>query len=274
MNNIKEVLNEILKENSDRNAQYQRNLLKDYLQIFVLDYVYSSKKYNNLIFYGGSALAQCYGLPRLSEDLDFVDIDKKININALAVDLGNYFFDKTDLKPIVKVQKFRIYFKFPILKEIGLSGGGETDMLYLKIEIFKEFDFCDKYKIEIKPIFKLNKSILIKTFDLPTLMSTKIRAVFKRKWEKTSKGGKTIVSVKGRDYFDLMWYLEKGIKPNLACLEYDSLPALKKDLARSVEKADSKSIQLDLNNFIADKNFVLDLSKSIKEIIIKGITNL
>jgi len=40
-----------------------------------------------------------------------------------------------------------------------------------------------------------------------------------RKWEKTVKGGEVIAKVKGRDYFDLMWYLGKNIKPNINCVE-------------------------------------------------------
>lgn len=32
-----------------------------------------------------------------------------------------------------------------------------------------------------------------------------------RKWEKIDKQGKTTVKVKGWDYFDFLWYLQKGI---------------------------------------------------------------
>ena len=117
------------------------------------------------------------------------------------------------------VQKFRIYLKFPILRDLGLSAREETDDLFLKVEVFSEFDFCEHYSTEIRPIFKYNRSVLIKMLDASTLMATKVRAILFRKWEKTDQQGNTTVKVKGRDYFDLLWYLQKGIQPNLSCIE-------------------------------------------------------
>ena len=248
-----------------------RNLAKEYLQILVLDFIYSNPKYKELVFYGGSCLAHCFGLPRLSEDLDFVDLKKKINLSQLGKDLVIYF-KNFDLKMIPAIQKFRLYLKFPLLRELGLSGEHETDLLFLKIEIFKNFAFKKGFKIEMIPFFKFNQSILVRSFDLPTLMSTKIRAILYRKFEKTDKKGKTLIRVKGRDYFDLMWYLEKGVTPNFKCLEIKNKIKLKEKLLEIVKKVDARSIKLDLEPLIDDQNFVLDLSKNIKEILIKKIS--
>ena len=52
---------------------FKKNLVKEYLQIPILSFFYSNKKYQDLIFYGGSCLKHCFDLPRLSEDLDFVN---------------------------------------------------------------------------------------------------------------------------------------------------------------------------------------------------------
>jgi hypothetical protein len=147
----------------------------------------------------------------------------------------------------------------------------------LKIEIFKDFVFCKKYKIEIIPLFKFNKSILVKTLDLPTLMATKLRAIFFRKWEKKTKRGKILAKVKGRDYFDLMWYLEKEVKPNLNCLgdlEIKNLADLKIKLLEILDKVDPKSIRFDLESLIADSSFVKNLSKNIKGILKREIEKL
>ncbi|MDO9399721.1 MAG: nucleotidyl transferase AbiEii/AbiGii toxin family protein [bacterium] len=267
MGTEKTILKNIIEENFDKAIFYKRNLLKEYLQILVLDFIYSNEKYSPLVFYGGSCLAHCFGLQRLSEDLDFVDTKKEINLEKLAVDLEIFFKKNTDLPVEFTVQKFRIHLKFPILKELGLSVEPESDILILKLEIFSDFDFCQKYQTQIKPLFKFNKSILIKTFDLPTLMSTKIRALLYRKWEKKNKDGKVLINVKGRDYFDLMWYLEKDIEPNFDCLEIKTKDELKEKLLDLVNKVDENSIILDLENFIADKKFVIGLGKNIKNIL-------
>lgn len=269
---IIQELKKIIDENPNVLDSYKRNLLKEYLQFFILDYVYSNKDYSQLIFYGGSALAQCHELPRLSEDLDFVDVEKKISLDDLAKDLKTYIKKELQLPVAIKIQKFRIYLKFPILKQLGLADESQSNLLNLKVEVFKGFSFCQKYETEVKPIFRHNKSVLVRVFDLPTLMSTKIRAILYRKWEKIDKEGEKLVSVKGRDYFDLMWYLQKGIKLNLVCIEkVDDLEMLKEKMLNIIEKIDSRSIILDLEIFVLDRKFVENLGNNIKEILKKEV---
>ncbi len=248
-----EEIEKILEEHKTASWLFKRNLLKEYLQILSLSFIYSQKEYQSLIFYGGSCLRHCFGLPRLSEDLDFIDLKKKIDLKKLAEELS-LFFEKFLVKPKIKIQKFRIYLKFPILYQLNLAKKPESEFVILKIEIFKEFDFCKNYKIEIVPVFKFNCSFLV------------------RKWEKKNKKGKVLAKVKGRDYFDLMWYLEKGVKPNLKCLgKKMSLKELKEVLLKEVEKVDRKSLIYDLGGLIEDKNFIKDLAKNLKKILIKEI---
>ena len=265
-----DYIQKILKENTDTSDAFKRNLVKDYLQILVLSYLYSHKDYRDLIFYGGSALRHCYELERLSEDLDFVDT-KNIDLEKLSKDMVLFFKKELDRDIISKCQKFRAYLKIPILHGLGLAHTSESNLLYLKIEIFNEFKFKD-FETKIIPIFKFNKSLLVKTFDLPTLMATKINAVLYRKWEKTSKAGKTLCTVKGRDYYDLVWYLHKKIIPNIKCISgITSYKDLKIKLLETVKNVDTKSIELDLLAFIKDTTFVKNLSKNITSIISEQI---
>jgi hypothetical protein len=274
METLKPILKNLINSSSSSDKAFKMNIVKEYLQIIVLDFIYSNHKYSEMFFYGGSCLAQCFGLNRLSEDLDFVDNGKSINIEELAKDLENYFTKNTDLDVKTSTQKFRVHLKFPILYELGMSENNlsETDLVILKLEIFSGFNFCKKYNTEIRPIFKFNKSVLIKTFDLPTLMSTKIRAILNRKWEKKDKEGNVLIKVKGRDYFDLMWYLEKGIIPNLECIEdVKDIEDLKNKLLIIISDIDSQSIKLDLDAFINNKDFVDKISENIKGILMRGI---
>lgn len=267
-------LKDLLNKSSSANKVFKRNILKEYLQVVVLDFIYSHPKYSRLVFYGGSCLAHCHGLPRLSEDLDFVDLKGKIELTKLAKDLEIYFNEKTGTKVAAVVQKFRIYLKFPVLHTLGLAEKNESDLLFLKVEIFDGVNFCPGLKTEIVPLFKLNRSILIKTFDLPTLMATKIQAVLARRWEKADKSGRVLIKVKGRDFFDLMWYLEKGIKPNLKCLGAKDMKALKKKLLAAAAKVDIRSLRLDLEPLIDDRDLIKNLSRNLKEILKRQIQKL
>ncbi len=256
---IKPFLKNIVDGAIGMSSTYKRNLLKDYIQVVILSFIYSHPKYSQMVFYGGSSLRHCFDLPRLSEDLDFVDLKKDIELNDLAKDLENYFKKSTDLEAKIKIQPSRVQIKFAILKELGLAGPSESDILYLKLEVFKYFDFCSGYEINTMPIFKFNRSMLIKTFDLSTMMATKIGAVMNRK--------------QGRDYFDLMWYLNKGVKPNLNCLmDKEDKDGFKEKLLAVVEKVDGKSIEYDLGPLMENSDFVKGLSKNIKDILIREIT--
>ena len=122
------------------------------------------------------------------------------------------------------------------------------------------------------PIFKFNRSMLIKTFDLPTMMATKIGAVMNRRWNKTAKGGEVLAKVKGRDYFDLFWYLQKAIKPNLNCItDKESKDSLKEKLLAVIAKVDKKSIEYDLGPLMESSDFVNGLAKNIKDILTREI---
>src|SRR3989339_53016 len=267
MEATKDLLKNLIQTAESQNNVFKRNILKEHLQLLILDFMYSSSKYSELIFYGGSCLKHCFNLQRLSEDLDFVDVKKEIKLSELARDIERYFKEKTDLHLTAAIQKFRIYLKFPILHELKLSEKGGSDFLFLKVEVFNDFT-CKEYTTRIIPIFKQNKSILIKTFDLPTLMATKIMAIFHRKWEKRDKKGNILASVKGRDYFDLMWYLQKKIKPNIKCLKgIKDEKMLKEELLTAISKIDTRSIAFDLEALIGDMNFVHNLSGNIKEIL-------
>jgi hypothetical protein len=104
-------------------------------------------------------------------------------------------------------------------------------------------------------------------------MATKIRAILFRKWEKTDKQGNITVKVKGRDYYDLLWYLQKGIQPNISCIEdIKDMKDLKEKLLAMVASVDSKSIQLDLEALIGNPGFVNNMSRNMKAILEREIS--
>lgn len=252
----------IVEENKEVYKGYIRNVLRNYLQFLVLDFIYNGK-YAFLILKGGSCLRICFNLPRLSEDLDF-DYEEKFDTENFFEEIANFFRKEQNFPHLeVKMSKQRLYLKFPILRKLGIAAPSESDKLYLKIELS-----CAKkcqFKTELQPIFKEGFSFLVKRYDLPTLMAGKIEAVLQRVW---FRGKKDEITIKGRDYFDLYWYLQRKIEPNYKCLFYKGKRLEKKQvwqkITERVKKVKPKDLEYDLVNLVKDQEFVRKFCKNYK----------
>lgn len=250
-----------------------KNYLKEHLQLMILEFLYGQKKYQNLIFTGGTCLRFCYGLNRLSEDLDF-DTAQEINKKQLAADLKEYFNKKIQYKNLeiaIKGKNQKLYLKFPLLKELNLAQPHESDKLYVKIEIEKKHPQPPQkktkkpaFKTEMTPVIRDNFSFFVKNYDLETLMSGKINAFLFRIFQK----GKDKDSFKGRDCYDLIWYLQKGIKPNCPYLQeitgISSKEKLLELLDKKVATIREKSLKADMESLFEKKQFVNDFAKNFK----------
>ncbi len=265
-------LNDIIIEQTKKGVQKPiiLNLLKEHLQYYFLNFIYNSNYGKNLIFIGGSALRICYGLNRLSEDIDMdIELNTTINKQQLAEDIVKYFkqtylFD--NLEYTISGKDEKIYFKFPILKELNISDNSESDKLYVKLEIS---DIISKsYKVALTPISKLGFNFIVKNYDLETLMASKINAIFTRKY---IKGNDENYNFKGRDYFDLLWYLQKGIKPNMDfikdTLKIDNLEELYKKLYDLIQNLNIKYLEEDLLPLFEDGVFIQNYCENYKQMI-------
>src|SRR3990167_2625068 len=67
---LKQKLDEIA-PHGELDVETQRNVLKEELQYYVLNFIYHHPAYGKWIMYGGSALRICHKLNRMSVDLDF-----------------------------------------------------------------------------------------------------------------------------------------------------------------------------------------------------------
>lgn len=248
-----------------------KNYLKEYLQYPALDFIYNSRDYKDFIFTGGSCLRICFNAPRLSEDLDFDLYEKdyrKLDLPKMADNLKEYFEKKYLVKLETKCQAGkRIYLKFPILKELKLSEQSESDFLYVKIEVSRTG--FKKPAVELSPISRYGFNFVIRNYTLPFLMNGKLNAIFGRKW---FKGKKNEIDIKGRDFYDLFWYLQKGVSPNWnnlkSSINIADQEKLKKELIKIIgQNVTSQKLSYDLKNFFPDQNFVSDFCKNYKKII-------
>jgi len=249
------------------------NYLKEYLQYPVLDFIYNTRKYNNFIFTGGSCLRICFGAPRLSEDLDF-DLPKK-DWDALVLDdfgkeAAEMFRSQHLLTVKIKVQSdCRVYLKFPVLKRLGLAGAkAESDFLFVKIEpnLMKR----SKNIIDTTAVSRYGYNFIVSNHKLSYLMASKILAIFGRVWY---KGKKNEVDIKGRDFYDLFWYLQNKVEPNwqeLAVVGISNKAELRDKLFDLIDKkVTAQKLVFDLSKFFPDQVFVDEFCKNYKQLIVK-----
>lgn len=234
---IEMELEKIVREEKAKGAsrEYIQNLLKEYLQVYLLYFVYTSPDYKNLIFTGGSCLRHFYGLARLSVDLDF-DAETKPDARKMLAQINQFFhrrYKYEQLQGAVKQKESQILLKFPVLKKLGLAEAHESDFLHVKIDLAENRSFSlDPIKTS-KSLFGFN--FVARHYDLPDLMAGKLHAVLTRR---TLKGRENRQSIKGRDYFDLLWFVKKGVRPNLRRLQ--ELLAEPLTLAEAGKRCDEK----------------------------------
>lgn len=195
------------KENG-QSTLFIRSRLKEYLQVYTLNYIYTHKRYSKIfIFTGGTCLRHCYGLNRLSEDVDF-DLLENIDPEEFAKELTLYWKNKfgEEVSVSVKQQGRQILQKFNVLYDLGLATGQESPILYVKTDISLIASKYYKLETTLKSLYGF--SYLVTHYDLPTLMASKIHALLFRE---RLEGRENTEAVKGRDFFDLIWFLQNKV---------------------------------------------------------------
>jgi predicted nucleotidyltransferase component of viral defense system len=249
------------------------NYLKEYIQYLVLSLLYNQNRYKELVFKGGSCLRICYSLPRLSEDLDF-DYDPKQFSSDVLTELGKYLQKEIKNKYFAGVEtkiqsQKRLYLKFPFLYSLGLASRSESNKLYVKIEVSDKIEPYSSF--EITPISQYGFNFITQHYDLSSLMVGKINALLYRLW---FKGKKQEIDIKGRDFYDLFWFMQKKVEPNWAMLKkttgIKNQKELKTALVQRIKKTvTTQKLNYDLKNFISDQTFVEDFSRNYLNIINK-----
>lgn len=269
----------IYEENQDKDHLLVRNLLKERIQLFVLNFVYNSAYGESFIFKGGTCLRFCFGLPRLSEDLDF-DIGnekrgfEKFSHPKFCQDLKTYFEKKLKFKEFsakISGKNKIIYLKLPILAKIGFPVDKEKiseNVLFVRIDLSPAVGKFLPPELSLKSTSDF--SFIIKRYTLSDLFAGKIAAILTRE---ALEGKKLKPRFKGRDYFDLFWFLEKGVKPNYSYLlsisKISSKEKLLRKLKQKLEQARGHKEELrnDLSPFFEDKTFVDNFVKNFNRLV-------
>jgi len=228
----------------------RRNVLKEELQFYVLNFIYHHPEYSKWIMYGGSALRIIHGLNRMSVDLDFEishAITKKF-LEKLKNEIEKHFKNTysigTDFLTIKITTGRGLLLKFHIGEE--LSFGHPSKQVHIKIDL-NNF-VAPKTVQERRPINQDQFSFVVVTYNMSALMASKIAAIFLRG---TRGVGETVYEEKGRDIYDLLWYMNKKVVP-----DFDYLMAKGINIKNPRALFDKLTLQM---NKVSDENLKQDL---------------
>ena len=194
-------------------AETKRNTLKEELQFYVLNFIYHHPEYSKWIMYGGSALRIIHELDRMSVDLDFevVHAITEKFLEELKKEIEKHFVSTYGTEPgflTIKITTGRgLLLKFNVGKELSISH--PSKQVHVKIDI-NHFT-APKTVTERRPINRDQLSFVITTYNMSVLMASKIAAIFLREQRGV---GKSIYDYKGRDIYDLLWYMNKKATPD------------------------------------------------------------
>jgi predicted nucleotidyltransferase component of viral defense system len=205
---MKDYLRQIL--NGVDNPVLARCLVREYLQARLLQSLQDRGAFTTWVFQGGTALRFLYSMPRFSEDLDFalveagVPIDFHDNVTTAArvfevegYDVGLRIREKGAVKSAF------VSFK-GLLFELDLSAHA-AETLSIKVEIDSNPPAGAKI---VSTIVRRHVILNLRHHDKASLLAGKLHAFLARKY------------IKGRDIYDLIWYLSDRTwpEPNLELL--------------------------------------------------------
>jgi hypothetical protein len=187
-----------------------RNLAREYLQARILGAVQRAGAMMPLAFHGGTALRFLYALPRYSEDLDFAlerrdapyDLRSYLRSIESAMSAEGY---AVTIKVSDQKTVHSAFVRFPGLPyKLGLSPHqGET--LAVKIEVDTN---PPAGAVLATTVVRRHVTLQLQHHDRASLLAGKLHALLQRPY------------VKGRDLYDLLWYLSDPAwpAPNLTLL--------------------------------------------------------
>jgi predicted nucleotidyltransferase component of viral defense system len=205
---VKEYLRQLIGQGA--NDLLQRNLVREYLQARILESLQDNGVFLRWAFLGGTALRFLYSIPRFSEDLDFslitpgeeagfrtalAGVKRTLTTEGYRIDIK-----LSDHKTVASA-----FIRFPSLPyELGLSPHA-SQTLSIKVEVDKN---PPDGAVLVNTVVRRHITLQLCHHDRASLLAGKLHAVMCRPW------------VKGRDLYDLAWYLAERSwpEPNLILL--------------------------------------------------------
>jgi len=250
-------------------AETRRNALKEELQYYVLNFICHHTEYKSWIMYGGSALRIIHGLDRMSVDLDF-EISHAVTeefLEELKKEIEKHFLNTYGAGADFMTAKITtgrgLLLKFHVGEE--LSFGHSSKQVHVKIDL--NHFVASETVTERRPINRDQLSFVIITYNMSALMASKLAAIFLRG---TRGVGEAVYEEKGRDIYDLLWYMGKKVVPNFDYLTAKGIDAkdpraLFDKLTLQMNKVSDKNLEQDLEPLFVNKTFIKNWLKNWRE---------
>lgn len=216
---LKDLILESKPTDREEDNQYLANSYKEVLQKVFLTELAVVGFFELVAFHGGTCLRLIDRIDRFSEDLDFIGLGK---------------IDTEEIKKKVEKAQENLAKKGVVFEVTHKAINSTVQKIWIKDSVIVKEFLCDdpeyvngkkvKIKIEVdieppagsvleKAIIDFPRNTAIVIQDHSSSFSGKLHAVLCRDYfYETDK------AVKGRDYFDLNWYLEQGTEPNIELL--------------------------------------------------------
>ncbi len=271
-------------------AMPQIDKLREILQQTALLGLARHQFFEHAAFYGGTALRILYGLDRYSEDLDFSLIKPNPDFNfepfleGMHRELEGMGFQLhvTEQKKNHESGIWSAFLKantYALLLVIDEKNKGKGIHPDQKIQVKLEIDVDPPSILPLESkLVKNPVPFYIATYRIIDLFAGKMHAVLCRAWQKR---------IKGRDWYDLIWYIQNGIPVNLEHLREKMIQTkhlqpgeklnekeLHLRLQKRIDEIDWKLAKDDVGVFIEDKrkldiwspSFFHDLIKHLRTV--------
>ncbi len=213
------AIDDMLKAYDCRTADDYRHALNEIVQEIALLGLSRGGFFAKAAFYGGTALRIFYGLDRFSEDLDFslLKSDKTFDLSSFTQivqdELGAYGLEMRVQEKIkkndspVKSAFIKGGTQIHIMKiasvQPPVTGIHPQEQLRIKLEVDTQpppgATFEMKYQLRPVPYS-------VRLYTPSSLLAGKMHALLCRSWK---------TRVKGRDFYDYVWFLSKSIPVNI-----------------------------------------------------------
>ena len=266
---MNEAIRQILAAYEVRSLEDSLRALREVMQEIALLGLWRSKFFEKAAFYGGTALRVLYGLDRFSEDLDFSLLKKGESFDladyseALKKELASFGFaveiesrampasaaiQSAFLKADTRTRMITVEFDKGLVQKVPRN---QVLKIRLEVDIDPPPGFRTGVRYLLRPV-----PFSVRTFSLPDLFAGKMHAVLCREWKSR---------VKGRDWYDLVWFAAHHPDLHLAHLEQrmrqtghwtGPAPLTAEDLRdlmiRRVDKVDIDQIRREVEPFVKD----------------------